>query len=592
MRRGGVAGIRDWLDVYADLGRDECIRLLLERAKAVVDEDPAVTADQVAEPGSRSAQRDETMASGTSGGGGEYDPNEPYSPSDLHIARRLLMELFAPPTRRRGRWGLARWEGRWWVYVHSHRVWRTVEEDRLVQVILAHLAGKWIKTGKSAEPFNATARRVVSVIRAMETDTAVDGLLMPMWLPATHGEDGAPTWDEGRRLIKSVVDGAPDPACLVSCEDGIVDASAWREGWVGVRRMPPSERYFARSHYPWRLDAGRFAAACRDGEDAEQWYGEICPRWAGFVRACAMEDPGWERCLRQWFGYCLIAANWLEKALVMIGPPAAGKSTIVRVLMYMLGRDACVTTSINRISERWETARLVGRNLVVMADAHLGRTVDTGGLVETLNVLIDKESTHRCEVKNRPEIPDVMLQCKVVMSANEMMRVHDPSGSLARRLVWLPFRVGHEGNEDRGLLPALRGELPGIWQWAMVGLWDLMSSGRLCVSEGGATLTEDFRALSSLVRAFVRECCEVDPEAWVLTREVYGAYVAWCKEQGGGLNARSQEAFGAELRACVIGLTRTQRREGGERHWTYKGLRVVHNPAVTRTLYGEDASVV
>lgn len=63
------------------------------------------------------------------------------------------------------------------------------------------------------------------------------------------------------------------------------------------------------------------------------------------------------------------------------------------------------------------------------------------------------------------------------------------------------------GMEDPGLEPALREELPGIFNWALDGLERLACTGRFTTSRAGEEAIMTLRDLAAPVAAFVRDCC-------------------------------------------------------------------------------------
>jgi putative DNA primase/helicase len=59
--------------------------------------------------------------------------------------------------------------------------------------------------------------------------------------------------------------------------------------------------------------------------------------------------------------------------------------------------------------------------------------------------------------------------------------------------------------------------------------------------------------LASPIAAFLRDWCIIDPQAAINVKVLYGAWKAWCEQQG--QSARSNIVFGRDLGACVARLS-------------------------------------
>ncbi len=75
----------------------------------------------------------------------------------------------------------------------------------------------------------------------------------------------------------------------------------------------------------------------------------------------------------------------------------------------------------------------------------------------------------------------------------------------------------------------------------------------------------------SAVGAFLEASCVVDPEAYTIAGELYGQYLAWCRETG--QPSLAQRSFGITL--TKLGFVRKRRGRG--RHW-WKGLEPAKAP--------------
>src|SRR5262249_35788292 len=109
--------------------------------------------------------------------------------------------------------------------------------------------------------------------------------------------------------------------------------------------------------------------------------------------------------------------------------------------------------------------------------------------------------------------------------------------------------------------------------WALAGLADLRREERLLQPRAGRAILDDFTRLSSPVKAFLDECCRVDPSLSTRAGALRGAW-----GRGGEANGHapgSDSNFGAKLRAADPRVERRRRREDGGQPYVYAGVGLV-----------------
>lgn len=131
------------------------------------------------------------------------------------------------------------------------------------------------------------------------------------------------------------------------------------------------------------------------------------------------------------------------------------------------------------------------------------------------------------------------------------------------------------------LLDELSSHLPGILNWALIGRRRLYGRGRFTQPQSGAAKVREFDELGNPVRAFVADCCVVDPRESVEVSSLYAAYKGWC-ETNGLKDVKPLNVFGADLCNTVPELKRRRlsRTPGAARGWSYHGIRerTIHDP--------------
>lgn len=160
-----------------------------------------------------------------------------------------------------------------------------------------------------------------------------------------------------------------------------------------------------------------------------------------------------------------------------------------------------------------------------------------------------------------------------MITCNELAHFTDSSGALSTRISAIPFFNTYLGREDRNLEHRLLAELPGIANWAIVGLARLRSERRFNVPAMSQSIQDSFKRLSSPIAAFMEDCVEQHPSFSASTSNVYAAWVGWCKAHG---NAACNDArFGERLRSVNPAIERIRPRQtDGSRPYHYQGIRL------------------
>ena len=294
-----------------------------------------------------------------------------------------------------------------------------------------------------------------------------------------------------------------------------------------------------------------------------------CPRWLEFLNQVFDSDDERINALQQWFGYNLTTDNRQHKMALLIGPPRSGKGTTMAVMAAVLGKHNVANTSLASLGGRFGLEPLVGKLAALIDEGHLGRFSDTSQILERLKA-ISGGSEQTVDRKGLPAISSVALKVRFTIAVNELPRLSDSSAAMRSRLLIIPFFNSYERQEDFGLLDRLLTEIPGITNWALEGLRLLKKSGRLDNPTAGEKILRDFVYLSSPVKAFVDECCEVHGEASVRRRDLQTAWHIWCDENGHMHGSIAD--FGRKLRAVIPRIDDERRRVAGQRERWYLGV--------------------
>lgn len=264
-------------------------------------------------------------------------------------------------------------------------------------------------------------------------------------------------------------------------------------------------------------------------------------------------------------GYLLLRSSIYEKAFMLTGDGANGKSTFINLLVRFIGRENTTSISLQALTDnRFAKAELDRRMLNVFADLQAER-IEDAGYFKTL------VSGDRMTVERKHGQPFTMQNyAKLVFSANQIPETGDKSYAYYRRWVVIPFTHTFEGSaRDERLLEKLttEQELSGLLNMALVGL-------RRLEAEGGFEDTDldeirrKYELGASKIQGFFDACCILDPEAETSAMDLRMALHRYCKEKG--TTFIDDRQLGKKL--AEIGIDKARPRKKGKREYFYKGI--------------------
>lgn len=344
---------------------------------------------------------------------------------------------------------------------------------------------------------------------------------------------------------------------IIVFENGVLDLQTWE-----LRDKSPEWKYAIGIPHKFNPDAK-------------------CPRFDKFIDEIL--PPESHPLIKQIIGYLLIPSTAFRKFFVFLGEGANGKSTLIEVIVAMLGHGNVSHQSLHDLaSGRFAKAELFGKLVNTCADIE-SRDVKNSGVLKQL-VAGDSMQYER---KYRDPFHGPAT-ARLVFSANRMPVIHDTSKAMTDRLTLLDFPCRFEESEqDKDLIHKLttKEEIEGILvNWAIPGLQSLLASKQFEIPERSHQLLKEYRRQSDPFIEFAEECIQVAEGEFVTRQDLYSAYQSWCKPKG-IRQAISQTEFNA--RVCkAFGLSKHEdRRAPGTRERIWQGIRL-ENPSQSQTCPG------
>lgn len=290
--------------------------------------------------------------------------------------------------------------------------------------------------------------------------------------------------------------------------------------------------------------------------------GSRCPKWEAFLSSI-LSAPQVEL-LQKFFGLGLVDRRSMpykvESSLWLVGPGGAGKSTIMDVVMYVLGEGAFSSISLGGLLDGGAENRArflataVGKVFNYCGEIQVSDMTRNADSFKSL-CSGEPQSIRRIggNVETAYDIP------YLVFNMNKKPKNTAIDSALRRRMLFITFRTAvRECDRDPMLRDKLKKEASGIRNWMLEGYRKFVAGGGVLVAtDDSLSETEQWMAENGqtvdlyMSRGGIRPYAytgEDEKGEWVLLKDVYDGYFAWCGKNGYDCDY-DVRGFGRELRA-------------------------------------------
>ena len=275
------------------------------------------------------------------------------------------------------------------------------------------------------------------------------------------------------------------------------------------------------------------------------------------------------------FGYCLVRKLPIQKAFLLVGEGANGKSTLIELLRAFLGKNNCSSVSLQELEEdKFKKAELFGKLANLSSDIpskglhHIGTfKMLTGGD----KITAERKFGHPFQFTNF---------AKLVFSANRPPKIfNEDTLALWRRFIIIDFpNTFPDDTADKHLLDKLttEAEFAGLLNLALKGLRRLLTNDIFSNDKPIEDVAERYTILSDPILSFVDDQCELDSNATIDKQILYDAFVQHCQDRR--ILPISKESFGRNLKnspTLKVGSTRSS--SDGHRAYCWRGIKIREN---------------
>lgn len=210
------------------------------------------------------------------------------------------------------------------------------------------------------------------------------------------------------------------------------------------------------------------------------------------------------------------------KAVFLHGPTRSGKSTFVRIIEAIVGKQATSAVTLHDLaSSRFAAADLYGKVLNAAVDLSAQH-------VEDLSVFKQLTGDDPVRAERKYGQPFVFHnKALFIFAANEIPTVSEVSGAFLARIRPYQFPNTYEGREDPTIEATMMTELEGILVQLVAALRRLDGRGGYVHDDRSRSALDDFARHSDRVRLFLYEATEPG-DGFTARGDMFDAFERWC----------------------------------------------------------------
>lgn len=268
------------------------------------------------------------------------------------------------------------------------------------------------------------------------------------------------------------------------------------------------------------------------------------------LRACFRDDADCEEkvlLLQEFVGACLLGmATKYQKACILLGDGANGKSTVQEVIMSLFAGDV-ITAVVPQDLDEYQKASLSKSRLNVVNELPETELLSSA----VVKALISGDLINARPIRQNPF--SFRPRAGHLFAANALPGVRDLSPGFWRRWLVVPFnRVFTPAEQDRGLARRIiQGERAGLVAWAVRGAARLQQQGQYTESQPVRDQLSQWRHAVDTVSQYVEERLRKTDVGRTAPQQIYEDYKLWAMATG-HKNPVTLTSFG--LRLSKLGI--------------------------------------
>ncbi|GAB3991883.1 phage/plasmid primase, P4 family [Spirosoma daeguense] len=242
-------------------------------------------------------------------------------------------------------------------------------------------------------------------------------------------------------------------------------------------------------------------------------------------------DEECQRLLAEFIGYLFVSSDCLklEKALILYGSGANGKSVFFEIILALLGTQNVSSFSLASLTDEKGYHRAKLQNVLVNYASEITEKLDA-------NMFKQLASGEPIEARLPYGQPFILTNyAKLIFNCNELPRGAEQTPAFFRRFSIVPFDVTiPESRQDRQLSSKIiQRELSGVFNWVLNGLKHLLEQRKLTDPPAVREQLKAYQLESDSVKLFLDEFRYVKSSSHHRSvKDLYNQYRNFCLEDG------------------------------------------------------------
>lgn len=295
-----------------------------------------------------------------------------------------------------------------------------------------------------------------------------------------------------------------------------------------------------------------------------------CPNWDKFISEVFPADA--EALAWEIVAWLLTPDTSIQKAILLTGDGANGKSTYLRAVINFIGRHNASAVSLHKLeTDKFSVARLVGKLANICPD------LPTTDLVSTsVFKAITGGDTLMAEYKFKDSF-EFISYARLIFSANHPPKSQDASPAFFRRWIVIPFErtfpVGGAGTMPRKQLDEMLsepGEMSGVLNKALEAIAQIRTNNALTETDSTRQALDEFRQATDPLAVWLDRNTVTTGDVVVPCDLLVRQFNLECERRG--RPTITKQAMGRSIAQLRPGVKRLQRTVSSELCWCYVGL--------------------
>lgn len=240
-------------------------------------------------------------------------------------------------------------------------------------------------------------------------------------------------------------------------------------------------------------------------------------------------DDSVKNVLAEYLAYIFTKHLKLEKALLLYGSGANGKSVFFDIVTALVGQENTTNYSLQSLTDE------KGYSRAKIPDALVNYASEINGKLEsnTFKLLVSGEPVDARSPHKEPFI--IRDYARLIFNCNELPRDVEHTNAFFRRFLIVPFNaVIPKAEQDKELSKKIiESELSGVFNWVLDGLERILKYKQFSECEPANDVLKQFEKESDTTQLFLEENnFQKSDEKTISMKELYREYRQFCNDSG------------------------------------------------------------